>query len=74
MYSPHSRQRLNHIKELLRDPRVHAAFGFHPLLANHVDAASIAELRRAFEEVEGKAVALGECGLDFHRPPPCPGR
>lgn len=49
------------------DPRVFSAFGVHPLSAeqwNNAEARVRALVRR-----EPRCVAIGECGLDYHRVP-----
>jgi len=54
-----------------RFPAVFAAVGWHP---SHVGGAP-ADLRPALRQLAAhpKVVAVGEIGLDYHRPPPDPG-
>jgi TatD DNase family protein len=54
-----------------RFPGVFAAVGWHPSHA----AQAPADIRPALRElaVHSKVVAIGEIGLDYHRPPPVPG-
>jgi TatD DNase family protein len=54
-----------------RFPSVFAAVGWHP---GHVSAAP-PDIRPALRQlaVHPKVVAIGEIGLDYHRPPPDPG-
>jgi len=50
--------------ELLQEEKVYGAFGLHPHFANHYD--ENVEKRIIEGLKHKKAVALGECGLDYH--------
>jgi TatD DNase family protein len=54
-----------------RFPAVFAAVGWHPTHAGQAPA----DIRPALRQlaVHPKVVAIGEIGLDYHRPPPVPG-
>jgi TatD DNase family protein len=54
-----------------RFPNVFAAIGWHPSHAGQAPA----DIRPALRDlaVHPKVVAIGETGLDYHRPPPLPG-
>lgn len=49
--------------EFLLDPRVYGAFGLHPHTSQHYNDALEARIKEALQHE--KAVAWGECGLDF---------
>ena len=57
---------LDRVEEFLRHDEVYGAFGIHPLNAEDWSADTEAKVRGIFERNPGKAVAWGECGLDYH--------
>ncbi len=56
--------RLRHLRS---HPQVHLALGVHPLKTDEADEWTLVQLRSAILELGEGAVALGECGLDFHQ-------
>lgn len=48
-------------------PQVRVALGFHPNYADTFSDAALKDLRALFEKHKGKAIAVGETGLDFFR-------
>ncbi len=64
----------------MSDGTVYGALGVHPLNAGMMDLYTVNEIRKCFKDedmvvtvgdnqvdVREKIVAVGECGLDFHR-------
>lgn len=48
-------------------PQMRVALGFHPNYAENFSEPALSDLRKLFEKHPGKAIAVGETGLDFFR-------